>query len=47
MLMELPEETAKSHSIIFERSQRTGEVPEDYRKANVTQIFKKGKKEEV
>ena len=33
-------------SIIFERSWRTGEVPEDWRKANVTPIFKKGKKED-
>jgi len=32
--------------IIFERSWRTGEVPEDWRKANVTAIFKKGKKED-
>ncbi|GAB0185837.1 mitochondrial enolase superfamily member 1 [Grus japonensis] len=33
-------------SIIFERSWRTGEVPEDWRKANVTLVFKKGKKED-
>jgi len=33
-------------SIIFERSWRTGEVPEDWRKANVTSVFKKGKKED-
>ena len=33
-------------SIIFERCWRTGEVPEDWRKANVTPIFKKGKKED-
>ncbi|GAB0204482.1 mitochondrial enolase superfamily member 1 [Grus japonensis] len=32
-------------SIISERSWRTGEVPEDWRKANVTLVFKKGKKE--
>ncbi|GAB0204475.1 mitochondrial enolase superfamily member 1 [Grus japonensis] len=32
--------------IIFERSWRTGEVPEDWRKANVTLVFKKGKKED-
>jgi len=35
-----------SHSIIFERSGRTGEVPEDSRKANSTPIFKKGKEED-
>ncbi|GAB0206941.1 hypothetical protein GRJ2_003159700 [Grus japonensis] len=28
------------------RSWRTGEVPEDWRKANVTPVFKKGKKED-
>jgi len=33
-------------SIIFERSWTTGEVPEDSRKANVTPVFKKGKKED-
>jgi len=30
----------------FERSWRTGEVPEDWRKANVTPVFKKSKKED-
>ncbi|PKU40282.1 rna-directed dna polymerase from mobile element jockey- hypothetical protein [Limosa lapponica baueri] len=29
-----------------ERSRRTGEVPEDWRKANVIPVFKKGKKED-
>ncbi|PKU37685.1 rna-directed dna polymerase from mobile element jockey- hypothetical protein [Limosa lapponica baueri] len=33
-------------SIIFERSWRTGEVPEDWRKANVIPVFKKDKKED-
>jgi len=37
---------AEPLSIIFERSWRTGEVPEDWRKANVIPIFKKGKKED-
>ncbi|GAB0178457.1 mitochondrial enolase superfamily member 1 [Grus japonensis] len=35
---------ARPLSIIFKRSWRTGEVPEDWRKANVTLVFKKGKK---
>ena len=35
-----------SHSIIFERSWGTGEVPGDWRKANVTPVFKNGKKED-
>ncbi|GAB0179933.1 mitochondrial enolase superfamily member 1 [Grus japonensis] len=34
-------------SIIFERSWRTAEVPMDCRKANVTPVFKKGKKEDA
>jgi len=34
-----------SHPLInFERSWRTREVSEDWRKANVTAVFKKGKK---
>jgi len=37
---------AEPLSIIFERSWRTGEVPEDWRKANVTPVFKKSKKED-
>jgi hypothetical protein len=30
--------------MIYRQSLRTGEVPEDWRNANVTPIFKKGKK---
>jgi len=33
-------------SIIFERSWRTGEAPEDWRKANVTPVFRWGKEED-
>jgi len=43
---ELANVIAEPLSIIFERSWRTGEVPEDWRKANVIPIFKKGKKED-
>ena len=32
--------------IIFDRSRRLGEAPEDWRNANVTPLFKKGKKED-
>jgi len=37
---------AEPLSITFESSWRTGEVPEDWRKASVTPIFKKGKTED-
>ena len=46
VLRELADIIAEPLSVIFERSWRTGEVPEDWRKANVTPIFKKGKKED-
>ncbi|PKU43644.1 rna-directed dna polymerase from mobile element jockey- hypothetical protein [Limosa lapponica baueri] len=47
VLRELAEVIAESLSIIFERSWRTGEVPEDWRKASVIPVFKKGKKEDL
>jgi len=46
VLREVANVVAEPFPIIFERSWRTGEVPEDWRKANVTPIFKKGKKED-
>jgi len=46
VLRELADVIAEPLSIIFERSWRTAEVPEDWRKASVTPIFKKGKKED-
>ncbi|GAB0183184.1 mitochondrial enolase superfamily member 1 [Grus japonensis] len=46
VLKELADVIAKPLSIIFERSWRIGEVPKDWRKANVTPVFKKGKKED-
>ncbi|GAB0209251.1 mitochondrial enolase superfamily member 1 [Grus japonensis] len=46
VLKELADVIARPLSIIFERSWRTGEVPEDWRKANVTLVFKKGKEED-
>ncbi|KFV79883.1 RNA-directed DNA polymerase from mobile element jockey, partial [Struthio camelus australis] len=46
VLRELADVMARPLSIVLERSWRTGEVPEDWKKANVTPAFKKGKKEE-
>jgi len=46
VLRELADVVAEPLSIIFERSWRTGEVPEDWREAKVTSVFKKGKKED-
>jgi len=46
VLRELADVVSEPLSTIFERSWRTGEVPKDWRKANVTPIFKKEKKED-
>jgi len=45
VLRELVDVIAEPLFIIFERSWRTGEVPEDWRKPNVTPVFKKGKED--
>ncbi|KGL78094.1 RNA-directed DNA polymerase from mobile element jockey, partial [Tinamus guttatus] len=47
VLRELAEVIAQLLFIIFERSWKVGEVPEDWTKASVTPVFKKGKKEEL
>ncbi|GAB0203967.1 mitochondrial enolase superfamily member 1 [Grus japonensis] len=46
VLRELAEELAKPLSIIYQQSWLTGEVPDDWRLANVTPIYKKGRKED-
>ncbi|KAK4832422.1 hypothetical protein QYF61_023101 [Mycteria americana] len=46
VLKELAEVLTKPLSIIYQQSWPTGEVPADWRLANVTPIFKKGRKED-
>ncbi|KFO07532.1 hypothetical protein N312_09137, partial [Balearica regulorum gibbericeps] len=46
LLRELVEELAKPLSIIHQQSWLTGEVPDNWRLANVTPIYKKGWKED-
>jgi len=46
VMRELVEVIAKTLSIIYQRFLLTGEVPEDWRLANVTPIYKKGCKED-
>ncbi|NXF84353.1 RTJK polymerase, partial [Sclerurus mexicanus] len=47
VLKELAEVFAEPLPIIFDKSWGTGEVPEGWRKANVTPVFRKGKKEDL
>jgi len=46
VLRELVEELAKPLSIIYQQSWVTGEVPDDWRIASVTPIYKKDRKED-
>jgi len=46
VLRELADVIAEPLSIIFERSWRTEEVPENWRKASVTLVFRKGRKDD-
>ncbi|KFW78873.1 hypothetical protein N305_03995, partial [Manacus vitellinus] len=46
VMRELAEELTKPLSIIYQQSWLTGEVPDDWKLANVTPIHKKGQKED-
>jgi len=46
LLRELADVAVRPLSVLLEKSRRSGDVPEDWKKANVTPIYKKGLKED-
>jgi len=44
ILKELIEEVSEPLAIIFGKSWETGEIPEDWKRANIVPIYKKGNK---
>uniref|UniRef100_A0A452HQ50 RNA-directed DNA polymerase from mobile element jockey n=1 Tax=Gopherus agassizii TaxID=38772 RepID=A0A452HQ50_9SAUR len=45
ILQELTEEISEPLVIIFEKSQKTGEIPDDWKRADIVPIYKKGNKD--